>query len=219
MTANHHPQPETLISYVAGALPNSISCVIACHIALCEECADRAGWLGMVGGIMLKNLATAPADNATMERMAARFSAERLPPRKLEDDPAPKIDPLLPPPLARYLGIAGEDIPWKTVVRGVRQYWVKLPKGCGQMRLLRLAPKKLLLEHTHTGMELTLVIKGIYGDHTGDYGPGDVIESEEGSVHQPGSSGEEECVCLIGSERTPHYSRLIARLLRPILGF
>jgi putative transcriptional regulator len=219
MTPNHHPQPETLISYVAGTLPNSISCVVACHISMCRSCADQARWLGAVGGIMLKNLATAPADNASMERMATRFSTERLPPRKLQDDPAPIADPLLPKPLARYLGMGGGEIPWKKVVKGVRQYWVKLPEGSGKMRLLRLAPKKLLLEHTHTGLELTLVLQGVYGDHTGDYKRGDVIESAEGSLHQPGSSGDEECVCLIGSERTPHYSRLMARLLQPILGF
>ena len=220
MTHNHHPQPETLISYVAGTLPNAISCVVACHLSLCRDCSDHARRLGIVGGLMLKKLDTAPADKAFTERADAHWSVHGLPSRDPRQNPAPQTeDPVLPKPLAHHLGMGGADIPWKTVVKGVRQYWVKLPKGSGQIRLLRLAPGKLLLEHTHTGMELTLVLQGIYGDHTGDYVRGDVIEWMEGTLHQPRASGAEECICVIASENTPRFSRLAARLLRPIMGF
>ncbi len=220
MTYNHHPHADTLISYVAGALPSSISCVVACHVSICPECTSDIRRLVILGGLMLNDLQTEPADEALTERAAANWATER-PPRS-EQPPAPASnggDPLLPRPLARYLRMAGDEIPWKTVVRGVRQYWVKLPKGSGQMRLLRLTPGKLLLEHTHTGMELTLVLQGIYGDHTGNYMRGDVIEWTEGTLHQPRASGDEECVCLIASENTPRFTRLLARLLRPIMGF
>jgi putative transcriptional regulator len=220
MTHKHHPQADTLICYVAGTLPNAISCVVACHLSLCGDCADHVRRLGLVGGLMLKNLEADAAGDAFTERVAALWSAERLPPSELRHQPALNIDdPLLPRPLARYLGMSGGEIPWKRVVKGVRQYWLKLPRGSGQIRLLRLTPGKLLLEHSHTGMELTLVLQGIYGDHTGDYVRGDVIEWTEGTLHQPRASGDEECVCLIASERTPHFSRLVARLLRPIMGF
>ena len=220
MTHNHHPHPETLISYVAGTLPNAISCVVACHLSLCRDCSDHARRLGIVGGLMLKKLDAAPADKAFTERADAHWSVHGLPSRDPQQNPAPQTeDPVLPKPLAHHLGMGGADIPWKTVVKGVRQYWVKLPKGSGQIRLLRLAPGKLLLEHTHTGMELTLVLQGIYGDHTGDYVRGDVIEWTEGTLHQPRASGDEECICVIASENTPRFSRLAARLLRPIMGF
>ena len=220
MTHNHHPHPATLISFVAGTLPNSIACVVSCHLSLCRECSDHARRLGILGGLMLKKLEAAPADEEFSERAAAHWSAETLPAREPRQDPVLEIrDPWLPLPLALYLGMSGDEIPWKRVVKGVRQHWVKLPKGSGQMRLLRLAPGKLLLAHTHTGMELTLVLQGIYGDHTGDYIRGDVIEWTEGSLHQPRASGNVECICLIASENTPRFSRLVARLLRPIMGF
>lgn len=220
MTHNHHPHPDTLISYVAGTLPSAISCVVACHLSLCDDCTRHTRRLGIVGGLMLKNLDPAPADNAFTERAASQLSVQRYTPPGRRQDPAPNIDdPVLPRPLARYLGMSGGDIPWKRVVKGVRQHWIKLPDGSGQMRLLRLTPGKLLLEHTHTGMELTLVLQGVYGDHSGDYVRGDVIEWTEGTLHQPRASGEEECICLIAFENTPYFSRLVARLLRPIMGF
>jgi putative transcriptional regulator len=220
VTPRHHPSPETLIGYVAGTLPNAISCVVACHVSLCGDCADQNRRLAILGGLMLNDLRPGPEDEAFTERAAAQVSVQRPPPSRAPNVWAPKTaDPLLPVPLTQYLGISGAEIPWKRVVKGVRQYWVKLPPNSGQIRLLRLTPGKLLLEHSHTGMELTLVLQGVYGDHTGDYVRGDVIEWTEGTTHQPRASGDEECVCLIASERTPYFTRLAARLLRPIMGF
>ena len=220
MIHTHHPQADTLISFVSGVLPSSIACVVACHVSICPDCSEHTRRLAIVGGVMLTDLDAAPADEAFARRATTHWAAER-PPRS-EQPRAPVAtggDPLLPQPLARHLGKGGADIPWKTVVKGVRQYWVKLPKGAGQMRLLRLTPGKVLLEHAHTGMELTMVLQGIYGDHTGDYVRGDVIEWTEGTLHQPRASGDEECICLIASENTPRFTRLAARLLRPIMGF
>jgi len=223
MTPRHHPQPDTLIAYMSGTLPNVISAVVACHLALCRECARDARWLAMVGGAMLEGLEAAPADGVAMGRAVAEWSAAAAAPPPAAPCSllsVPDIDdPVLPAPLTRYLGMGATQVPWKTVVRGVRQHWIALPKGSGQMRLLRLTPGNVLLEHTHTGMELTLVLQGIYGDHTGDYTRGDVIEWTQGTKHQPRASGDEECICLIGSENTPRFSRLMARLLRPIMGF
>lgn len=220
MTHRHHPLPETLIAYASGTLPNAISGVVACHISLCGQCAQDAHRLAIVGGLLLERT-DSPAAIEVSERRIARALADPF--LAVPTDPPPVAtgggDPLLPLPLAHHLGMSGDEIPWQRVVKGVRQYWVKLPEGAGQMRLLRLAPGKILLEHTHLGMELTLVLKGAYGDHSGQYVRGDVIEWDEDSKHTPRVFGEEECVCVIGTERTPYYSRLLARLVRPILGF
>ena len=220
MTPRHHPYPETLMAYAAGTLPNTISCVVACHLALCPQCAEEARWLAMVGGAMLRGLEAPPEGSALADALSARLPAQApAASGTAQEARAWRADPVLPGPIASYLGLGVGEIPWKTVVKGVRQHWIKLPEGSGQMRLLRLTPGKVLLEHTHTGMELTMVLQGIYGDHTGDYRRGDVIEWTEGTMHQPRAGGDEECICLIANEHTPRFSRLIARLLRPILGF
>ena len=217
---HHHPQPETLISYASGALPGAIAGTVACHISLCPECAANVRRLTLLGGLLLERLAPSAISETAAERTAGALPAAFLAAQSEEPAPPPDApDAILPLPLTRYLGMRLADIPWKQVVKGVRQYWVKLPKGGGQMRLLRLDPGKVLLKHTHRGMELTLVLKGGYGDHSGAFYRGDVIEWSEGTTHRPQVFGEEECICLVASEATPRYSRLMARLLRPILGF
>jgi putative transcriptional regulator len=200
MNPNFHPQPDTLISYVAGTLPNSISCVVACHISLCTECAQNVRRLEILGGLMLKNLEPAAADNASIEIAAAEWPADNLVASDTRNGVASVVDPMLPAPLASYLRMRADDIPWTPVVEGVQQYWIKLPKGSGQMRLLRLAPGKLLNEHTRNGSEVTMVLQGVYGDQTGDYFRGDVIEGMEGTMRQRHASGTQECICLIARD-------------------
>lgn len=221
MTIRSHPDPSVLISYASGALPGAISGVVACHLSMCLECSANMQTLEAIGGIMLDRFDPVHSKEAT-EGVAAKRTLERDR-AQLKPDSAPAPggadDPILPLPLVRYLGMTADQIPWKKLPKGVQQYWVKLPKGAGSMRLLRAPPGVQLLKHSHRGMELTMVLKGIYSDHTGDYRRGEVTEMNEGTEHQPRISSEEECICLVASEKPSRYSLWYARLLQPIFGY
>jgi putative transcriptional regulator len=219
MNPNFHPQPDTLISYAAGTLPNAISCVVACHISMCTECAQNVRRLEFLGGLMLKNLEPAASDNTSIETAAAEWPADNLVASDTRNGRTTiVVDPMLPAPLASYLRMRAGDIPWTPVVEGVQQYWIKLPKGSGQMRLLRLAPGKLLNEHSRNGSEVTLVLQGVYGDQTGDYFRGDVIEGVEGTMRQRHASGTQECICLIARDASSsEYRDMLQSGLKAIL--
>ena len=62
MIPSHHPNPETLISYASGTLPNAIACIVACHLSMCRECANEIRWLERLAGVMLSRLE--PADDS-----------------------------------------------------------------------------------------------------------------------------------------------------------
>lgn len=221
MKIRSHPLPSTLMSYASGTLSGAISGVVACHLSMCRECQADMRLLEMVGGLMLEGLPRPQADPFADGR-ALRRALERETPA-IEPVPPP-LPPsggdFLPEPLARYLGMSGEEIPWKRLPKGIRQYWVKMPAGSGHMRILRVPPGAMLLEHSHDGMEATMILRGTYSDHTGDYERGDVCEMNEGTDHQPSTvSSEEECICIIASEARPRYSRWYARLMQPLLGY
>ncbi|MGB0086602.1 MAG: ChrR family anti-sigma-E factor [Rhodomicrobiaceae bacterium] len=219
MTIRNHPDPSILMSYAAGTLPNAIACVVVCHVSMCSECGEAVRRLEMLGGLMLDRLGPGAADEAMAERAEAIVAGE--PSEFVEPEQSSKEfdDPFLPEPLARYLGMTGEEIPWKRLPKGVQQYWIKLPKDSGLIRLLKVPPHLKLLEHSHDGMELTMVLRGTYSDHTGDYLRGDVTEMNAGTEHRPASTGEEECICIVASETPPRYSRWYARMLQPILRY
>ncbi len=222
MSIRSHPHASTLLSYVSGTLPGSIAGLVACHVSLCPKCFEQARRLEMVGGLLLEQV------DAHGSAEPARLPSPRanpFPPQKTGEMAAPRqmhpaqsaADPILPPPLARYLRLSSDEIPWRPVVKGLDQYWIKLRKGAGYMRLLKAAPRFRLLEHTHRGMELTMVLKGSYSDSTGEYFRGDVADLCDDVQHTPRVSSKEECICIIASEKLPRYTQLFARVIQPFL--
>ena len=201
MIPNHHPLPETLISFVSGSLPDALSFLIVCHLFMCKQCAAHVRRIEILGGLMLSKVQAPSPDSAVVERAVAQSSARGL---TGEPPPAPALrseDALLPAPLARYIGMGAAELPWETVDSGVQQYSVKLPQGTGHMLLLRLMPGQSLLDHAHAaGMKLVLVLQGVLSDPTGDYVRGDVIEWTEDAPHEPQTAGDVACICLIASE-------------------
>ncbi len=205
MTPRHHPLPETLISYAAGTLPNAVACVVACHLTTCRDCAENARRFEILGGLMLERLETASVDHARTEDALAQWSAERIAGEPEPDQPPDIERALIPPPLADYIGMnGGEEVPWETVVNGVQQYRIDLPKGSGQMRLLQLRPGQCLPKAPRaTEIGLALVLQGAVTNKTGDYLRGDVIDWTEETGLQPRASGNVDCICLVASDAEP----------------
>lgn len=163
-----------------------------------------------IGGVLMERISIAGGPVPNMPDLPATPIA----PVKSEAEPD-----LLPSPLARFLGAGVEKIRWKQIVKGFEQHKIKLPRGNGDLRILKARPKLKLLAHTHRGMELTMVLKGSYHDVTGEYCPGDVSDLAENIEHQPRVGADGECICLIASEKPPRYSDFRARLMRPFMGY
>lgn len=221
MIIRSHPLPSTLMSYASGTLAGAISGVVACHLSMCRQCQADIRLLELVGGLMLEGAARPRADEFADSRSLRRALERETPAIEPVPPPLPPSDgDFLPTPLSRYLGMTGEEIPWQRLPKGIRQYWVKMPAGSGHMRILRVPPSAMLLEHSHDGMEATMILRGTYSDHTGDYTRGDVCEMSEGTDHEPSTvSSQEECICIIASEAKPRYSRWYARLMQPLIGY
>lgn len=221
MIIRHHPHPDTLISYASGTLPGAIAGLVACHLSICPQCARSVRQFELVGGLMLERVAAeAGAEDKTRRAIYRIYIADAAAGLEPEAAKSPRpADRMLPTPLARYLGLSGAEIPWKSVGKGVQQFRVTLPRGGGEIRLVRAAPRIRLLKHSHCGMELTMVLRGAYRDKTGEYHPGDVADLGEETEHQPKVSSPEECICIIASEKPPRYSHFLARLLQPIMGY
>jgi putative transcriptional regulator len=216
MTIRHHPSETTLISYASGALPAAIAGVVACHATICPECRTKVRRLKLIGALLLETIEAEPLAEADVTLAVSRITQHNVLPLPRADH---AFDPILPAPLVHYLGMTSDEIPWKTLVKGLQQYRVRLPKGSGEIRLVRARPRLRLLKHRHRGMELTMVLKGAYRDETGEYHWGDVSDLNEDIEHQPKVLSDDECICIIASEAPARYSELLPRLLQPIMGY
>ncbi|MEC9369363.1 MAG: ChrR family anti-sigma-E factor [Pseudomonadota bacterium] len=215
MSATHHPDDATLLSYAAGTLDEAFVLLVASHLAGCAECHARVRLAENVGGSLLEQAETVALSAGALDRAFARIelAPERLP------IAAPVASAELPVPLASKLGAGLDSIAWRVVAPGVRMHSVPLSAGTrGALHLLRIDAGKHVPEHGHGGMELTLVLRGSYSDAFGRFRPGDVADLDPDAEHCPVVDPDGECICAVATEAPTRFRGVFSRLLQPLVG-
>jgi len=210
----HHPSPELLLDYAAGALDEAVALVVAGHVALCPECRARVRALEAVGGALLE--AVTPV--AVSEDLRARtLAALDAPHGRGTAVAAPRIrDLALPAPVRERLDRPLDELPWKRVGSFYEEYVLPVgARGC-RVSLLRIPPGRALPEHDHRGHEYTLVLAGSYADEEGVFRRGDFDAKESGHAHRPVAGDGEPCLCLVVLD-APVRLRGMLRVLNPFL--
>lgn len=222
MNIKHHLDEATLVSYAAGSMSQSMALVAACHLSMCPKCRERVQKSEAIGGMLLEGLEPATIDDSSLNQVLAMLDDEEFglevaqPQSKTNKKPSSDV----PAPLADYIGDNLENIEWKCIVPGV--YCHDLPcksERGGVSRLLRIAPGKSMLPHTHDGNELTLVLKGSFSDEMGRFTAGDIADLDSEIEHQPLVDSDEDCICLISTDAPLKFSTLLGKLVQPMTGF
>lgn len=218
MNINHHLDDATLMSYCAGSLSQGMALVVASHLAFCTACRERAELNDAVGGALLESL-----DAETIEDdMLAAILAQIDEPEASVNEPQQEVprvcDPEIPMPLNEYVSGPLDELQWKRIVPGVAYY--DMPwQGRGVSRLLRIAPGKSMLTHTHNGNELTLVLRGSFSDEVGRFCRGDIADLDDQIEHQPLVDSDVDCICLIATDAPLRFTTLFGKLVQPMTGF
>jgi putative transcriptional regulator len=94
-----------------------------------------------------------------------------------------------------------------------------LLRGTGKSRafLLQSDAGTRMLEHTHTGSELTLVLKGSFSHQGGRYVPGDFDLGDDAVDHRPVVGSEGPCLCLVAMTGDLRMHGLLGRLISPFV--
>jgi putative transcriptional regulator len=215
MTIYHHADDSTLLSYAAGALPESFSLVLAAHLEQCERCRQRLHQAENVGGTLLGGMQSTELSDDSIDRVWAAIEAAEP---AAEPAPPPAVEGL-PSVLGRYLPGGLDSIRWRTVAPGIRQFIIRdVESGHGTARLLSIAPGTTIPHHTHGGSELTLILKGSFSDEIGRFRTGDLADLDDSVHHQPVADTAEPCICLIATDERLRFSGVFSRLLQPLVG-
>jgi len=219
MNVNHHPSEALLLDYVSGTLGETWSLGIATHLALCPTCRRTVDVLEAMGGDLLENISPAEMSGDAAARMMARIDvrddAENetgLPTLQLSKSH------ILPQPLLSYLGKDLADLKWQRLGMGAFQSLIQTQEKDVTARLLRIPAGKPVPEHTHRGLELTLILSGEFSDATGTYKRGDLQEADETLGHHPCAGKDKDCVCLAITDAPLRFRSLAARIVQPMLG-
>ena len=219
MKIHHHPSDELLLDYATGALGEAWSLAVATHLALCPDCRRTVSEIEALGGGMLDGITPEPLKAAAFDAVMAQL--ESASERTVTPHPAASRAaeiPILPEPLRSYVGGDVGNLPWKRLGRGAYHLPIATGGDGATARLLRIPAGRPVPTHSHSGLELTLVLCGAFSDITGDYRRGDLQEADDSLEHQPHAAPGDNCICLAVTEAPLRFRSLAARLVQPLLG-
>ena len=226
----HHIPDTVLAAYAAGSLDEAFALVVACHLSLCDTCRATVAAVEATGGALLEDTTPAPLPPGALDAMLARLRAE--PDDAVDDmldDPAPAAKPApialpasptdtgFPAPLGAYAAASAETVRWRSVGGGVRQ--AVLPcAGRAKARLLYIPAGTEMPDHSHRGMEMTMVLQGAFSDEVDRFTFGDVEMGDEDLHHTPVAEAGRDCICLAATDAPLRFRGWLPRLAQPFIG-
>lgn len=208
MSAITHHIPDAMIAaYAAGNLSHAFSMVVASHLSICRDCQAALGAHQSAGGALLEQSERASISGDLKANVMALLDAPVTP------EPVYDATGIYPGPVMQAL--KGGAPRWKTLGMGVRQSILFEGDG-GSARLLFIPAGQAVPDHTHNGLELTLVLQGSFSDETGRFAAGDVEIADEGLEHTPVADAGDPCICLAATDAPLRFNAFMPRLLQPL---
>lgn len=189
----HHPSPDALLAYAVGGADAALRVLVDVHLEACEACAREAGTLAEPGGSFLAGLRPEPVPDDLFRRIQAALPGPSA--------AVPEADLPLPAAVARLLP-PPESRSWRGVLgRGLRVLsLLEAPSQGIALLLVRLQAGAAFPEHTHAGLEDTLLLAGGAVDGNLDLEAGDWRRMEAASRHAPRARPGEDCWILVRVE-------------------
>ena len=215
MTVCHHPADDLLLSYAAGALAESWSLAVAAHLSHCPACRRSMDLAENVGAALLQGEHTAEMSGDALDRVFSEIDTVSQDPI-IETATVPEESSILPQPLRDYVGDDIDNLPWQRLGNDAAQFLIETSDNEAQARLLRIKAGKPVPSHGHGGRELTLVLSGSFHDEISEFGPGDLEDVAEETVHKPVAGRGEDCLCLAVTDAPLKFNEFLPRLLQPL---
>ncbi|WP_304522390.1 ChrR family anti-sigma-E factor [Cognatishimia sp. MH4019] len=213
MNIKHHLTDDILMAYSAGTLPEAFNLVVATHLSMCDECRAAAASYDAVGGAVLESDEVATISDGAFKATLKLIS--EMPKDAIQTVQAHKPG-IFPTPLQDYVGGDLDSVQWRGIGMGVKQAVLKTSKEAS-VRLLYIPAGAAMPDHSHKGMEMTLVLQGAFSDEDGRFGRGDIEIADQELHHHPVAEAGEDCICLAATDAPLKFNSLIPRIAQPFL--
>lgn len=218
MTIRHHPSDETLMRRAQGTLSPGVDIVVAAHIEGCQQCRKRVAEFEAVGGELIASATPTAVSGDLLARTLAildRDASDRAAiKRKILASPRRPDGIILP----RALDTC-DATPWRWIAPGIHLSRVVVPNAPeANVILLKVAADKVMPEHGHTGTEYTQVLTGTLIDGDITMRPGDLMEADHETEHQPHAGPGEVCVSLAAIEGRLNMDSFLGRMVLSMVG-
>lgn len=212
MSIRHHPPDELLTAFAAGTLDLGQHVAVATHLAGCLHCRAMVRAMEQVGGVMMERLPPSEMSAGAFGAVKARLGVSAVAAPAASGTGFRDIAVL--PPFVRQYG----DGSWKWIAPKVHFRPIALPRPSEtRVFLLRSKPGTKMVEHTHTGFEMTCVLSGSFAHEGGHFGPGDFDFGDGSDNHDVAIDSAEDCICLVAMQGELKLHGMIGRLLQPLI--
>ena len=214
MSIEHHPTDEMLAAFTAGTLDHGQHIAVATHLVACRQCRNFVRSMEQVGGAVLTELPPAAMSNHALAEVEARLNESARP-------SVAQMTPVLPeleiPGLPKFVRCYRFGT-WKWIAPSVHLRPIELPSPSDtRVFLLKSGPGTKMLQHTHTGIEMTCVLSGAFRQDGTHYGPGDFDLGDETIDHRPVVEHGQDCICLVAMQGELRLKGLIGRIVQPFV--
>ena len=207
----HHVSDDLLMAYSTGNLPEAFSIAVAAHVSMCDVCRSTLESYNAVGGVILANNQSVdvPADAfaKTLQKIKTTPLTPDRPKRVISDFPAPLSD---------YVGSSLDDVKWQPIGMGVKQSVLSTSTEA-TARLLYIPPGTEVPDHSHEGIEMTLVLDGAFADENEYFAKGDIEIADGSTNHTPVATDGRPCICLAVTEAPLKFRKVFHRLIQPLM--
>ena len=204
-------QSELLAAYAAGETSPGLSLLCATQLSIDPQGAAFVSMAEEVAGQALRD--ESPEAVMDLDAMMARLDEPESEPGPLRAAPAAgPPGATLPSVLRSMAGGDVDDVPWRFRLPGLSEHVVADYSG-EKVSLIRGRPGARVPQHTHRGVEATLVLKGALKDGERVLGRGDVSVCGDEHDHHPQVVGDGVCYCLIVVDGGLRFTGTLGRAL------
>ncbi|WP_332398886.1 ChrR family anti-sigma-E factor [Vibrio metschnikovii] len=195
---SYHPELSLLEAYAKGNVDACHGIALATHLELCAHCRqvvkkfeEQQGeqlaaleqelstddWTGMLAEIITTPVPSAPVSASESLPVTIEVNGKSI---------------AIPAALRRLIPA---DTKWRNF--GGKVYSLPLPsEDKVRMSLMYINQAVSVPQHTHKGIESTLVLHGGFRDEEGHYEVGDFIQRDASICHAPQTDAGQDCLCL-----------------------
>ncbi|MBE4582082.1 ChrR family anti-sigma-E factor [Vibrio navarrensis] len=208
-----HPDITMLQAYACGDVDAVTGLMVATHLETCPECQKVVAKLEGAQAQTMFEPSSEPLAEIDLGNMLEQVmgSQIRSDVREVYDRRFVTVKNrrfILPQTLSRYADLVAD---WRSY--GGKVYSAQIDFGEeARVNLMYISEGVQIPQHTHKGLEATLVLHGSFSDEDGEYQVGDFLLRDASVKHSPRTKADADCLCLTVLTEPMVFTQGVARI-------
>ncbi|CAM2760859.1 ChrR family anti-sigma-E factor [Vibrio mytili] len=208
---NNHPDNNVLEAYASGSIDAVSGLMVATHLETCRQCRD---YVNQVEANQANIVSDTPSeydrefDVMLSDIVNAEPIVDNVVIRDYADVSVAGKTFALPNTLTRFADLISD---WRSYGGKVFSAQIDLGEDA-RVSLMYIGENVQVPQHTHKGLESTLVLHGSFSDEDGQYHEGDLMIRDASVKHSPFTKKGEDCLCLTALTEPMIFTQGVARV-------